>query len=713
MLSPSAATESVPFEAELRSTFGAPHAELPVRALQFARAAAGAAGRPDAFDRALSVSRLLLLQGADPETIAAALISQAIPERELDLESVQSAFGAELASLIRGVARAGRIESLETSSVDLEQVRKKLQAIAEDVRVVLIKLAERVAYLRALTKADEAVQRAAGRQTLELFAPLANRLGVSEMKWELEDFAFRFTEPDLYRKIAQLLDEKRHDREAYIQRVIAKLHGELETMGIPAAIQGRPKHIYSIWRKMRGKNVSFERLYDIRAVRVIVRNVRECYTVLGVVHDLWTPVEGEFDDYIAQPKANDYKSLHTAVVGPEGKTLEVQIRTEEMHQHSEHGVAAHWRYKEGSKTDRAFDAKIAWLRQVLAWKEEVLEGEGAQAAKRKGLFEDTIYVLTPQGRVIDLPAGSTPIDFAYHVHTDLGHRCRGAKVDGQMVPLNYKLQNAQRVEIMSAKQGGPSRDWLSPQAGYLASSRGLAKVRQWFRAEDFEKDVAEGRAALDKELHRIGASGESHERIAAATGHPKLDEFFAALGRGEITGRQIEIAVRGETVPAPAPMAMALTAPAPSKSSSGVLVLGVNNIATLVAKCCKPVPPDPIVGFITRTRGVMVHRQDCVNITGLAEAQRERLMPADWGKTGDEAPFSADLEVVALDRQGLLRDISEAIARERINVTAVNTLSRGSHAFMRFTLQVGSADAIMRVLRQVRDVPGVDTARRL
>jgi len=712
MLSPSAATEPAPFEAELRSTFGAAHAELPVRALQFAHGAATAAGRIDSFERALSVARLLLLQGADPETIAAALISQAIPERDLDLEAVQSAFGAELAALIRGVGRAGRIESLETQGVDLEQVRKMLLAIAEDVRVVLIKLAERVAYLRSITKADEAVQRAAGRQTLELFAPLANRLGVSEVKWELEDFSFRYTEPELYKKIAQLLDEKRNDREAYIQRVIARLHGELEGMGIPAAIQGRPKHIYSIWRKMRGKNVPFERLYDIRAVRVIVRNVRECYTVLGVVHDLWTPVEGEFDDYIAQPKANDYKSLHTAVVGPEGKTLEVQIRTDEMHQHSEHGVAAHWRYKEGTRSDKAFDSKIAWLRQVLAWKQEVLEGDRQIDTAKKHLFEDTIYVLTPQGRVIDLPAGSTPIDFAYHVHTDLGHRCRGAKVDGQMVPLNYKLANAQRVEIMSVKQGGPSRDWLSPQAGYLASSRGLAKVRQWFRAEDFEEDVAAGRAALDKELHRIGAVGESHEKVAAATGHPKLDEFYAALGRGEITTRQIEIAVRGETQPSAAPL-MPLTAPAPSKSSSGVLVLGVNNIATLVAKCCKPVPPDPIVGFITRTRGVMVHRQDCVNITGLEETQRDRLMPADWGKTGGEAPFSADLEVVAIDRQGLLRDISEAIARERINVTAVNTLSRGSHAFMRFTVQVGSGDAIMRVLRQVKDVPGVDTARRL
>jgi GTP pyrophosphokinase len=587
-----------------------------------------------------------------------------------------------------------------------------LLAIAEDVRVVLIKLSERVVYLRTLTKADDAVRRAAGRQTLELFSPLANRLGVSEMKWELEDYSFRYTEPELYKKIAQLLDEKRNDREAYIQRVIAQLHRELEEMGISAAIQGRPKHIYSIWRKMRGKNVTFEGLYDIRAVRVIVSNVRECYTVLGVVHDLWTPVEGEFDDYIASPKANNYKSLHTAVVGPEGKTLEVQIRTDDMHQHSEHGVAAHWRYKEGSRADKVFDSKIAWLRQVLSWKQEVLGGESVNDASKRGLFEDTIYVLTPQGRVVDLPAGSTPIDFAYHVHTDLGHRCRGAKVDGQMVPLNYKLQNAQRVEIMAAKQGGPSRDWLLPQQGYLASPRAMAKVRQWFRHEDFEQDVASGRAALDKELHRLGATSESHEKVANACGFPKLEDFFAALGRGEVTARQIEIAVRGEVAPVAPPIAP-LVAPAEGKTSSGVLVLGVTNIATLIAKCCKPVPPDPIVGFVTRARGVTVHRQDCPNIIGLAESQRDRLMPTDWGKTGDEAPFAADLEVVAIDRQGLLRDISEAIARERINVTAVNTLSRGVHAFMRFTLQVSSADAILRVLRQVKEVPGVDTARRL
>jgi GTP pyrophosphokinase len=638
-------------------------------------------------------------------------VSQAIPDRDLDLEAIEAAFGAELTGLPRGLERAGRIETLNASGTDLEQLRKMLLAIAEDVRVVLIKLAERVVYLRSLTKSEEAVRRAAGIQTLELFAPLANRLGVSDLKWELEDFAFRYTEPELYKRIAQLLDEKRSEREAYIQRVIELLQRELKQMGIPTTIQGRPKHIYSIWRKMRGKNVAFENLYDIRAVRVIVRNVRECYTVLGVVHDLWTPIEGEFDDYIANPKTNRYQSLHTAVLGPEGKTLEVQIRTEEMHQHSEHGVAAHWRYKEGRRADKAFDAKIAWLRQVLAWKSEVLDAEVPGKAKR-GLFEDTIYVLTPQGRVVDLPAGSTPIDFAYHVHTDLGHRCRGAKVDGQMVPLDYKLANAQRVEIMAAKEARPSRDWLAKDQGYLASPRAMAKVRAWFRHEDFEKDVATGRAALDKELHRLGAMNQPHEAIAAACGHAKLEEFLAALGRGEISSRQVEIAVRGEA-PAQPPAPLPASQPLPQKASSGVLVLGVNNIATMIAKCCKPVPPDPIVGFVTRTRGVMVHRADCENVTVLGEEQRERLMHAEWGKTGDEAPFSADVEVVAIDRQGLLRDITEAIARERINVTAMNTLSRGAHAFMRFTVQVASAEAIGRVLRQVKDVPGVDTARRL
>lgn len=702
-------TDLAQLESGLAAAFGAALADAPLRALQLARGACQAAGRDDRFARAVSIARLLLAQGADPDTVAAALVSSAIPEAELDLDGIRAAFGEDLAALLKGLARAGRIETLSSAGSDPEQLRKMLLAIAEDVRVVLIKLADRVVQLRALTQAEEAVRRAAGEETLALFAPLANRLGVAEFKWELEDLSFRFTEPELYRSVAALLDEKRNDREAYIGRVLETLHGALAAIGVEATIQGRPKHLYSIFRKMHGKNLAFEQLFDIRAVRVIVRDVRECYAALGVVHDLWTPVAGEFDDYIASPKANHYRSLHTAVIGPEGRTLEVQIRTEEMHRQSEHGVAAHWRYKEGRRADQKFDAKIAWLRQVLAWKADVLgDGDGARGATG-GLFEDAIYVLTPQGRVVDLPAGSTPIDFAYHVHTDLGHRCRGARVDGQMVPLTTRLANAQRVEIVSAKQGGPSRDWLS--GGYLASPRALAKVRQWFRHEEFEVDVAGGRAALEKELTKLGATSFAHDRIAAACGFARTDEFFAALGRGEVTARQVEIAVRGEAPSAPPPPITVVPAPA-SRASSGVLVLGVNNIATLIAKCCKPVPPDPIIGFITRARGVMVHRADCPNVTGLEGEQRERLLPADWGKTGD-APFSADIEVVSLDRQGLLRDISEAVARERINVTAVNTLSRGAHAYMRFTLQVDSADAIQRVLRQVRDVPGVDQARRL
>lgn len=701
-LAPDAAT----LESAFQAAFGEAHADPALRALALARGSCVASGRQAAFDRVASVAQLLLSQGADPETVGAALISGALAPEEVDLAAIESAFGAELAGLLRGLSRAGRIEALSSSKSDPERVRKMLLAIAEDVRVVLIKLAERVVFLRGLTKDAGPVRRTAGEETLELFAPLANRLGVSQLKWELEDLAFRFTEPDLYKTIAGQLDERRQDREAYITRVIETLRRELAGMGIDATIQGRPKHLYSILKKMRGKNLPFERLYDIRAVRVIVKGVRECYTVLGVVHDLWTPIEGEFDDYIASPKSNDYRSLHTAVTGPEGRTLEVQIRTEDMHRQSELGVAAHWRYKEGRRADEKFDAKIAWLREVIAWRADVA---GATRGGR-GLFEDTIYVLTPQGKVVDLPAGSTPLDFAYAVHTDLGHRCRGAKVDGAMVPLTTRLQNAQRVEILSAKQGGPSRDWLS--SGYLASGRAQAKVRAWFRAEDFEQDVASGRTALDKELARLGATAFAHERVAGACGFPRVEELLAALGRGEVTQRQIEIAVRGEPAGPPQPQA-APFAPAPASRgmSSGVMVLGVNNIATQMARCCKPVPPDPIVGFVTRSRGVMVHRADCVNVRGLQQAQQDRVMTADWGRA-EGAGFSADIDVVASDRQGLLRDISEAIARERINVTAVNTLSRGAQAFMRFTVQVSDSDGIQRVLRQVREVPGVDAAHR-
>ena len=707
--------------------------ELPCRALAFVVAAAQASGLTERLSRAMEIADVLLQIDADDEALAAALILGTLPKGEVDAAMITDAFGDEVTSLINGVMRAGRVENLRAGSEvksgssagpNIETLRKMLLAMADDVRVVLIMLAERVVMMRSITRAEEVVRHATAIQTRDLFAPLANRLGVFQIKWELEDFSFRFLEPELYKRIATLLDGKRGEREAYIHRVLDTLRGELDALGVKAEIAGRPKHIFSIHRKMQSKNVPFEKLYDVRAVRVLVDTVADCYIVLGLVHDFWQPIPGEFDDYIAQPKANNYQSLHTAVVGPEGKTLEVQIRTHEMHIASEHGVAAHWRYKEhakdGSKhkttADKKFESKIAWLRQVLEWNRELVDQSGYSEQIKQGLFNDTVYVFTPQGKVIDLTAGSTPVDFAYHVHTDLGHRCRGAKVDGQIVPLNTRLQNAQRVEILAAKQGGPSRDWLNPQLGFLCSPRAQAKVRAWFRQEYFEVDVAHGRHAMEKELARAGATAIALEKVASVLGHKQLDECLAAIGRNEITSHQIEVALRELTAPkveAPVsegPMVLAESRQT-AKSSSSVLVLGLNNIATMVAKCCKPVPPDPIVGFVTKARGVTVHRLDCVNVTSLNADQRERLMPAEWGNTGDQ-PFATDMEVIASDRQGLLRDISEALAHERINVTAVNTLSRNNVASMRFTVEILRSDQLQRVLRTVSEVAGVESVRR-
>ena len=706
-----------------------------IRALDFVSSAAKANAsdaRYRLLGNALETAAVLINIDADDETVAAALIVASMPRSAIDSANIANAFGSSVWDLVSGVLRAGRIDSIRVESgagpsgPGLEAMRKMLLALADDVRVVLIKLAERVVFMRSATKADDATRRAAGQQTKDLFAPLANRLGVVNIKWELEDFSFRFLEPELYKRIASLLDGKRNEREAYIGRVLDVLRAEMNKIGIRGDLAGRPKHIFSIHRKMQSKNVAFEKLYDIRAIRVLVDTAADCYAVLGVAHDIWQPIEGEFDDYIAQPKANNYQSLHTAVIGPEGKTLEVQIRTREMHTASEHGVAAHWRYKEGTghKTaaDKKFESKIAWLRQVLDWKRELVDQVGFPEQVKQGLFTDTVYVFTPQGKVLDLPTGSTPVDFAYHVHTDLGHRCRGAKLDGQIVPLNTKLQNAQRVEILAAKLGGPSRDWINPQLGFLSSHRALAKVRAWFRQEYFEVDVAHGRQTMERELARAGSTALALEKVAAALGHKELDECLSAIGRNEITSHQIEVAIRElrdqstsktapKTEPGAAPMLGTGASLATSKASSGVMVLGVNNIATMVAKCCKPVPPDPIIGFVTKMRGVTVHRVDCANIVSLNREQRERLMPADWGNTGDQ-PFLADFELEAEDRQGLLRDVSEALAHERVNVVGVNTQSRGNRASMRFTVEVRLAEHLQRVLRSVSDVPGVETVKR-
>ncbi len=695
------------------------------KALKLVTSSSKAAERPQIVLRALDVAGVLLDIQVDDDTLIAAILGLTTAEKDRDYAVLTSAFGEDVITLMRGLARAGKIETLTGRANDaaaIELLRKMLLAMADDVRVILIKLAERAVYLRTITKADSVVQHAAALMTRNLFAPLANRLGVFELKWELEDLSFRFLEPVLYKKIAGYLDGKRPEREQYVADVVRKLRTDLAALGIVGEIAGRPKHIWSIHRKMQSKQLPFEKVYDVRAVRVIVESVADCYAVLGFIHDQWQPIAGEFDNYIAQPKANNYQSLHSAVIDADGKTLEVQIRTRAMHLASEHGMAAHWRYKEGanqkaakSAAEKKFESKIAWLRQVLEWNRELVTDSGFSDAVKEGLFNDTVYVFTPQGRVIDLPAGSTPIDFAYHVHTDLGHRCRGAKIDGHIVPLSTKLANAQVVEILAAKQGGPSRDWLNPQLGFLMSHRGQSKAKAWFRQEFFEVDKAHGRQTLEKEVAKAGANALALEKIATHLAQRDLDEFCAAIGRNEITPHQIEVAIRELTAPvaavAEAPLFQPVKSTQATTSHAGVLVLGLNNIQTMVAKCCKPLPMDPIVGFVTKNRGVMVHRMDCHNITGLSVDQRDRLMQATWGDTGDQ-PFSADIEVAAVDRQGLLRDISEALSHERINVLGVNTLSRGNLASMRFTVEVRGAEQMVRMMRAVNAVPGVEGVTR-
>ncbi|MGE5103840.1 MAG: RelA/SpoT family protein, partial [Betaproteobacteria bacterium] len=511
------------------------------------------------------------------------------------------------------------------------------------------------------------------------------------------------------------------DRQRYIEDVMSTLTRELGEAGIRAEVTGRPKHIYSIWNKMRRKQAGIDAVYDIRAVRILVDDVKDCYAALGVVHHLWTPLPGEFDDYIAKPKANQYRSLHTAVLGPEGKPLEVQIRTHDMHRHSEYGVAAHWRYKEGDarseRRDGGFDDRISWLRQILAWKDAVADTGEWLSAFKSSLFTDSIYVLTPQGKVIDLPKGATPIDFAYAVHTSLGHRCRGARVDGQMVPLDYVLRNGQRVEIVAAKQGGPSRDWLNPDLGYVQSHRARAKVRQWFKAQQHDQTVAQGRLMVERELARLGHTALKLEAVAAKAGFARTDEFFAAFARDEINTRQVQTAIAAVAQPAaPAPVAPAEPEVVTRRSRAagtghGILVVGVDRLLTGLARCCKPAPPDPIAGFVTRGKGITIHRASCPNVARIRAREPERLIEADWGARREQL-FPVDIVVEATDRQGLLRDISELLSREKINVTAVNTQTRQHQARMAFTLEVESVGQLKRALALARDIPGVFAAER-
>ncbi|TAK45390.1 MAG: bifunctional (p)ppGpp synthetase/guanosine-3',5'-bis(diphosphate) 3'-pyrophosphohydrolase, partial [Betaproteobacteria bacterium] len=529
----------------------------------------------------------------------------------------------------------------------------------------------------------------------------------------LEDLSFRFLEPELYRKIAQMLEQKRTEREQYIRDAMAALGAALAAAGVKSEIAGRPKHIYSIWNKMRGKGLEFSQVYDVRALRVIAATTRDCYTALGAVHDLWQPIPKEFDDYISRPKGNNYQSLHTAVIGPGGRTLEVQIRTEEMHRQAEYGIAAHWRYKEvgrATKAEGAFDEKIAWLRQLLAWRDEVA-GRGDWAERtRAAALDDTVYVLTPQGNVIDLPAGATAVDFAYALHSDVGNRCRGAKVDGQMVTLDTPLRNGQRVEIVVAKTGGPSRDWLNAERGFLKTHRARQKVRQWFNAQTLAATIAAGRAVVEREARREGATQVRLETLGGRLGFGKPDELFAAVARDEVNLRQLQTTLRdlagiASPVVAAPPPAAAPRRPKPS-GDSGILVVGMDRLLTQLAKCCKPVPPDPIRGFVTRGKGVSIHRDDCPSLRRLGEQHPERLIDSDWGARPGGA-YAVDMVVTASDRPGLLRDVGEALARERINVTAVRTQSRDDLAHMRFSFDVEDLTQLRRAAAAVKEVHGV------
>jgi GTP pyrophosphokinase len=631
----------------------------------------------------------------------AAGILFAAPKHLKDAADLTERFGKEVADLALGVEKLYQLRVATRASPEEqnEVLRKMVLGMVEDVRVVLIRLASRTQTLRWFTKSGPSEEKASyARETLDIYAPLANRLGVWQLKWELEDLSFRLLEPDLYKRIASMLDEKRMEREQYIADAIALLSRELEKNGVKGQTTGRPKHIYSIWNKMRKKAVDFDEVYDVRALRVIVPEVKDCYAALGVAHNLWHPIPREFDDYISRPKDNLYQSLHTAVIGPGGKTLEVQIRTEAMHRQAEYGVAAHWQYKEKVRASKGFEQKIAYLRELLAWRDEVADW---QSTTKQAQLDDSVYVLTPQGKVIDLPAGSTPIDFAYTLHTDLGHRCRGARVDGQIVTLDTPLASGQRVEIISAKTGGPSRDWLNLERGFVKSPRSRAKIRQWFNARDALKTIAAGRAIVEKELRREGATTKL-ESLAARLGFAKPDELFAAVAKDEVNLRQLQTAVRGREEARPEK----IEKKAKPAAKKGVLTVGgMQSLMTQLARCCKPVPPDPIRGFVTRGKGVSVHREDCPSLKRLAERQPERLIDSEWGK--GEGSYAVEMAVTASDRRGLLRDIGDALAREKINVTAVRTQSRDDLAFMRFTFDVANLAQLKRAFALVRELKGV------
>ncbi len=680
------------------------------------------------FFAGLEMAEILADFKLDQDSLVAAILYRAVREGRLQLSAVRQQFGDAVCKLIEGVQQMAVISAVRAthdtavlgdSRRQIENIRKMLVSLVDDVRVALIKLAERTWAIRAVkNESDERCQKVA-REVFDIYAPLAHRLGIGHLKWELEDISFRYLEPESYKLIASLLAERRLDRDGYIKNVIELLQAQLKAVYIDATITGRAKHIYSIWRKMQRKQITFDQVHDIRAVRILVPEARDCYAALGVVHALWRHIPREFDDYIATPKANGYQSLHTAVIGPEGKVLEVQIRTPEMHEDAEYGVCSHWRYKgtDKSQVEQGYEDKVEWLRQLLQWHEEVGGLDSLVEELRIDIDPGRIYVFTPAGHVVDLVKDATPIDFAYRVHTEIGHHCRGAKVNGRIVTLNHKLRTGDNVEILTSKSGSPSRDWLNPSLGYAMASRTRSKIQHWFKLQDKEKNALAGRAIVDRELRRLALASVDTDALAQKVNYQNAEDMFAAIGAGDLRLAQVvgaaqeQVEPRGEALVEPE---FKLARSGPVTSSQDLEFMGVDNLMSSFAGCCKPVPGDDSLGYITQGRGISIHRRDCANARALQENEPDRIIDVHWGnKASDNYPV--DIMVLAFDRAGLLRDVTTVFANESVNVIAMNSFTNDKNNMvdLRVTAEVPNLDVLSRVLSKINQLPNMIEVKRV
>ncbi|MDH0447708.1 GTP diphosphokinase [Shewanella sp. GD04112] len=687
------------------------------------------AAKRELLERAREMIEILAPLNMDIETLQAAILFVVFDAGLLNEEAIKEKFGESLARLVASVVTMDAIGALKinpnsrSTEPQIDNIRRMLLAMVEDVRAVVIKLAERVCLLRAVKNADEETRVLLAREIADIYAPLANRLGIGQLKWELEDISFRYLHPDTYKDIAKQLDGKRLDREVYIEKFVEQLQQRLDEDHIRAKVYGRPKHIYSIWRKMKGKHLKFDELFDVRAVRIVTERLQDCYGALGVVHTLWHHIPREFDDYVANPKPNGYQSIHTVVVGPEGKTVEIQIRTQDMHEDAELGVAAHWKYKEGNHSGKqsGYEEKINWLRKILQWQEDVVESGNLVEEVRSQVFEDRVYVFTPSGEVVDLPLGSTVLDFAYYIHSQVGHKCIGAKVDGRIVPFTYQVETGERIEIITSKHPNPKRDWLNPNLGYIRTSRARSKIQHWFKQQDRDKNIIAGKEMLEAELARVSLKIKDAAIAVERFNMASMDDLLAAIGGGDVRLHQvvnhIQSKLRLDEVSEEDAVEELVKKSQPKSGTNSrgqVEVNGVGNLLSHIARCCQPVPGDEILGFITKGRGISVHRSDCEQVKELMRVHPERGVDVVWGENYSGG-YRMRLRVLAHDRSGLLRDLTSVLAAEKSNVLAMSSSSdiKNQTAAIELELELYNLDGLSRVLSKLSQVDSVIEARRL